>query len=208
MPNPAALARATSRASADTSVSHTSTVPRGISKASDSPIAPLPVPRSAQRSGRSATRPASPASSRAALDHQLGLRPRDEHPPVDHQVEATERPVAEDVLERLTRAPAGEHRVEMGEGALGGRRRAGLRRTPPERSAGLLAQPPRLGPTVQHAAVSSHRLRQVMASSWLPSLTRRRLRPQPRPLSWRARSSAVRASTTSSRSPASTSCRR
>ena len=48
-PMPARLARATSRASATTSVSHTVTPSTGSSAASDSPMAPEPVPRSATR---------------------------------------------------------------------------------------------------------------------------------------------------------------
>ena len=54
IPSPAALARATSSASTEMSVSHTSTEPRGNSAASDSPITPLPVPRSATGDGPTA----------------------------------------------------------------------------------------------------------------------------------------------------------
>ena len=63
-------------------------------------MAPDPVPRSTTK-GAAAPRRAS--SSRATSDDDLRLGPGDEDPPVDHQVEGAEGPVAEDVLDRLTR---------------------------------------------------------------------------------------------------------
>ena len=42
------------------------------------------------------------AQSERNLDDQLGLRPRDQHAPVDHQIEMAETPPAEHVLQRLT----------------------------------------------------------------------------------------------------------
>lgn len=58
--------------------------------------------------------------------------------------------MAEDVLEWLTGAPAGKHCIEMGEGALGGGFVQDFGELAPERSAGLFAQPPCLGPTANH----------------------------------------------------------
>ena len=76
----------------------------GSSRASASAMAPDPVPRSATTSSASTgdlvERPA---------DDLLGLRARDEHPPIDHEVEVAEPPAAEDVLERLAGEPALDH---------------------------------------------------------------------------------------------------
>ncbi len=186
---------------ADTSVSHTSADPRGSSAASDSPMAPLPVPRSATSS---VLRPPGPRAARTVgdrrLGHQLGLRPRDQHPPIDQQVEGAEAPVPQHVLQRLALAQPGQHRVEVRHLALGGGRVEHLEELVAERAAGLLTQPTRLRAAVQARPVSPTtaarrpRRAEISDRSW--------------PASCLARSSAVRASTTSSRSPASTSCNR
>ena len=80
-----------------TSVSHTVTPSTGSSSASASPIAPEPVPRSATVSGRGSV--AGQLDGDAGDD--LGLRPRDQHPAVDGQVEVAEAPAAEHVRQRL-----------------------------------------------------------------------------------------------------------
>ena len=177
-------------ASALASVIHTVTPSSGSSSARASPIAPEPVPRSATVSGRGSAR----RQLEGHAGDDLGLRPRDQHPPVDREVEAPKAPVSEHVGQRLTRPVAGDHLVEVGDHA---RRRllvehalepAGL----PGRAARLLAQP------------AGDRVADVLARVWryrLAPLTHRRA-------SWRDRSSAARAATTSSRSPASTSARR
>ena len=55
-----------------------------------------------------------------AGDH-LGLRPRDQHPSVDGEVDVAERPPSEHIGQRLTGEITGDHRVEVGDHA-GGRR--------------------------------------------------------------------------------------
>jgi hypothetical protein len=82
--------------------------------ASDRPIAPLPVPRSAHTIGRSIER----AWCNATSTDTLRLGPRDQHPAVHHQVEVPETPTAEHVLQRLTGGVASEHRVEVGDTSL------------------------------------------------------------------------------------------
>ena len=87
------LARATSSASALTSVAHTTT--SGSSASSASAIAPEPVPRSATAADgsastsdesrrRDAPQPAPLGLLERDLDDLLGLRSRDQHAPVDH----------------------------------------------------------------------------------------------------------------------------
>ncbi len=106
---------ATTRASAEASVAQTTRPGASAppSTARERAMAPDPVPRS------TATGPACPAPPGRAtrgrrqggqlgqghLHHLLGLRPRDEHPPVHGQVEGAERPPAQDVLQGLPRRP-------------------------------------------------------------------------------------------------------
>ena len=120
-----------------TSVAHTSTA--GSSASSASAIAPDPVPRStavaaisASNVGRRSVRrnPMPFGFLERGLDDPLGLRPRDQHPAIDHQIESTERPHAEHVLERLTLQPARTH-VEQPD--LGPRRRLEVEDLPPLR---------------------------------------------------------------------------
>ena len=118
---PATLARATSSASWLASVAQTTTSGNSASRASA--IAPEPVPRSATAKRRSAPRaselPATDPPQPAALGllerdlHDLlGLGARDEHAPVDHEVEAPKRPRAEHVLQRLARGPPLDERQQ------------------------------------------------------------------------------------------------
>ena len=197
---------------ADTSVSHTST--RSRSAATERPMAPDPVPRSTATSGRprSATSGRRRSSSSRATPATTSVSGRrDQHPAVDQQVEGAEAPPADDVLERLAGETTLEHRVEVVHPPLGGglverehvlgsfgtRRplddapgveagRAGIdldRRRPDG------ARPRRA--SMRHETAPSGQLRWCHASS-------------SRSRSCRDRSSATRASTTSSRSPAST----
>ena len=123
---PAMLARATSSASALTSVAQTTT--SGSSASSASAIAPEPVPMSATAAVGSASTsarcrrrdPAQPAPLRLLerdLHDLLGLRARDEHAPVDHEVEPAERPRAEHVLQRLAGDAALDQRPQPRERA-------------------------------------------------------------------------------------------
>ena len=102
------------------------------------------------------TRSAAPASSarrcERQLDHLLGLGPRDQHPPIDHQVEVAERPPPEHVLQRL--AGAARARPSRRGGAPSARspaRRArrGTRRRrsrwPPRTSSARWLRPPTSG---------------------------------------------------------------
>ena len=130
-----------------------------------------------------------------ARDH-LGLRARDQHSPVDEEVERAEPPPAEHVLEGLARGPPRHHLVDEADLPLGGvviQGRDLLGRRP---SAGSLDDP---------------------ADLLLRILDRRRAQPlgalvaqlapaqgHPDSPSRRVCSSAIRASTTSSSSPAST----
>src|SRR4051794_37344433 len=75
-PIPAALALATSSASADRSVIHTVTPSAGSSIASDRPIAPLPVPRSAHRIGSSIDRARCRATSTTSSVSGRGISTR------------------------------------------------------------------------------------------------------------------------------------
>ena len=189
---PAALARATSRASHERSVIHTVTPSIGNSAASDRPMAPLPVPRSAQTIGGGSDR----ASSSATLDHRLGLRSWDQHPPIDHQIEMAEPPPAEHVLQRLTACVPSASMASRW--ATPRSRRRSIEDV--QELVTIEAQTrPRTSIAPEgdrsRAAVSFHSARQLTCRHSSPA-------------SWRARSSAVRASTTSSRSPASTSCSR
>ena len=52
---------------------------------------------------------------------ELGLRPRDQHPSVDHEIEVAESPPADDVLEGLAVLAAGDQSVERGDAAHGRR---------------------------------------------------------------------------------------
>ena len=81
------------------------------------------------RAARSVAR----AMDQGHLDQLLGLRPRDQHPPVDEQVERPERPVAQHVLEGLALEAARDHGVQAGHRSLrspGPRGRAPSRRPP------------------------------------------------------------------------------
>ena len=193
-PMPARLARATSRASGSSSTSHTVTPVTGSSSARASPIAPEPVPRSTTVTGRGSDR----ARSMAIAGDDLGLRPGDQHPPVDGEVEVAERPPAEHVGERLTGGVAGDHRVEVGDHALG--RRLVEHVLDAVGAAGHLAQP------AGRRALADPRGR--LGEQRPPGDGARRRPRQGASASWRARSSAASAATTSSRSPASTSARR
>ena len=199
-PDPAALARATSSASADTSVSHTVVPSSGSSPASDNPIAPLPVPRSAH--AHRAPRAAQPA--RGQLDQLLGLGPGDQHPAIDHQIEVPERPVPEHVLQWLAGAAAGHHRIEVAHRPLGRRLVEHVEELVAVDTAGLLTQPAGLRP----ARPAGARSRPTAAASVIVPSPCHRTRQSVAGASWRARSSAMSASTTSSRSPASTSASR
>ena len=75
--------------------------------------------RDRQRDGpRSRAEVDDPAAGRHRVDGEagdhLGLRPRDQHPRVDVEVERAEAPLAEHVLQRLPRRPSLHHRVEGG----------------------------------------------------------------------------------------------
>ena len=108
-PIPARFALATSSASALTSVIHTAVPFGGSSWASDSPIAPDPVPRSATtRVGPTADAfsIATPATSSVS---GRGISTRRS----TARVIATETPLPEHVLQRLAAAEPGEHRVEV-----------------------------------------------------------------------------------------------
>ncbi len=181
----------------------------GSSSASASPMAPEPVPRSATvdraRHG--------PGEVDGDAGDDLGLRPRDQHPAVDEQVEVAEAPPAEHVGERLAGRVAGEHGVEVGDHAL----RSPARRA--RRRGGRPRWPPRTATAPPAAHRPGRRLGQqlppVTASpvTVCRQLTRSRVRRSTGHVasssaSWRARSSAARAATTSSRSPARTSARR
>ena len=119
-PMPATLARATASASSLTSVAHTSA--SGSSRASASAIAPEPVPRSATAYDVSAAShgvvlAAARAEPRGLVDrdlrHHLGLGPRHQHPPVDQQVEAEERPRPSTYCSGSPRDAPFEHVVEV-----------------------------------------------------------------------------------------------
>ncbi len=129
------------------SVAQRSARPSGSSYASESAIAPEPVPRSAiTRVRRSAN--ISRAEAQRALDDLLGLGTRDEHPRVDPQVELTERPRSEHVLQRLALGAASDHRFEV--------RHRHLRRHAVElTSRRLLGDPLRLSPRRAAAAVAA-----------------------------------------------------
>ena len=189
-PSPARLARATSMASAlDVGEPHGDPVQRQ-----------LVGERQADRS-----RPGAEVGDRQRPRHRarqldgdagddLGLRPRDQHPPVDGEVEVAEAPMAEHVRQRLAGEMTLDHRVEMGDHASVGlveRRRFEL-----VGAARLLAQPAGDG------IADRSRVRRCMPRQSAPP------RHSSSPASCRVRSSAARAATTSSRSPASTSARR
>ena len=116
-PTPARLARARSRASGEASVSHTVTPSSGSSSTRARPMAPEPVPRSATTIG--ARQCAGELDGDPGDDLRLG--PRDQHPPIDGEIELAEAPSTEDVGERLAGAMAGQHRVEVGDHPLRGR---------------------------------------------------------------------------------------
>ena len=183
----------------------------GSSASSAIAIAPEPVPRSATAAVGSDVDEREPAPARPAqpvplgflerdLHDLLGLRTRDEHPPVDHEVEAAERPRAEHVLQRFPatrRSTSGARRASGAFGrALVGDRRPLARPdspTPPRRGTGPRRRRSRCPAAGEVRAPTSARVsRQVRA----PAVTR--------PPSWRPRSSAASASTISSSSPPST----
>ncbi len=60
-----------------------------------------------------------PTLGQRHLHHLLALRARDQHAAVDEEIEVAERPVAEDVLERLSRRPACRHGARRPQGAGG-----------------------------------------------------------------------------------------
>ena len=124
--HPATFADATASASSLASVAQTST--SGSAASSASAIAPEPVPRSAthaaigRSSGRTLPYSAEPDALRFLerdLDDPLGLRPRDQHAGIHHEVEPAERPRAEHVLERLTANTPLAHTAQPGLGAFG-----------------------------------------------------------------------------------------
>jgi hypothetical protein len=79
----------------------------------------------------------------------LGLRPRDQHPSVEVQVEQPERPTPDDVLQRFTGEPAFDHAV-VGNHLAGGdqfvEHRRELRRL---HTTGLLDDAPRVDARVR-----------------------------------------------------------
>ena len=81
-----------------------------------------------RRGGRPAGRP----RRSARLDHLLGLRPGDQHPAVDEQVEVAEAPAAEHVLQRLAGA---------GDGPAGRRSGPGGARSPARRARSWYSAP-------------------------------------------------------------------
>ena len=151
-------------------------------------MAPEPVPRST-----TTDRSAPPAAGSAAqlgqgdLDDLLGLRPRDEHPPVDHEVQVPEPPAPEHVLQRLPGRPPVHQLREVGRGP----------------GAGRLGQAER--PATRACACSTMRRASIGEPERSTAARRtagaRATGLSPVPRSWRARSSAARASTRSSSSP-------
>jgi hypothetical protein len=140
--------------------------------------------------------------------HHLGLGSGDQHPPVDEQVEGAEAPAADDVLQRFTGDAPLEHQVEEVHAALGGgvveaERVLGplVARRPLDDAAGLDAG----GPGIGDARLGEATLGLGGEHPPRDRALGQRGRGHPsRSRSWVARSSAIRASTTSSRSPAST----
>ena len=140
----------------------------------------------------------------------LGLGPRDQHAAVDGEVEVPEAPAPEHVGERLAGPVPGDHRVEVGDHPLGRRLVEDvLDAVGPARH---LAQPAGRRPLARPRPRSSRAT---------PASARRHSRRSSgtdgaapaahgnvSSASWRARSSAARAATTSSRSPARTSASR
>ena len=70
-----------------------------------------PVPRSATTTSVRRRFERRPLRSQAR--RRLGLRPRDQHPPVDHEIEVTESPPADDVLEGFAAFTTGDQSVEQ-----------------------------------------------------------------------------------------------
>ena len=155
-------------------------------------------PRRPRRAGARLVQ--APGLTQRHLDHPLGFGPGDEDPRIDAQVQPAERPVAQDVLQRLPRRPARRH----GPGSRGrtGRHRPGPRpaRDRRERThlvddeAGLMARPADHRRQLLHQRTGRHVARRLRAHR--PSSSS--------PPSWRPRLSAISASVSSSRSPAST----
>ena len=214
MPRPARLARVTATASARRVDAPHRDGPRPAPRRSTAPIAPLPDPRSTT-TGRRSSPPrhrrvgeAPVELPQGVLDDLLGLRAGDQHPPVDEQVERAERPVAEDVLQRLPRQPAGDHGVEPGHPrSVASVPRPAVSSAPssPDASstiqrASRVASSAAKPPATSRPTVSASRSRQAT----VPSRSSTPDAHQAPSVSRRVCSSWTRASLTSSSSPAST----
>ena len=115
--------------------------------------------------------------------HQLGLGPRDQHAPIDRQVERAEPPSAEHVLQRFAGAVAGDHAHRGGRPSDRWPARRGRPRARRRRGRRHLAQPSRLVPRTHRRAVwairspigerVSHRCRRAAACA-RPAAGRRR----------------------------------
>ena len=129
----------------------------------------------------------------------LGLGPWDQDAGVDEQVERPEGPVPEDVLERLPRRPPRRHGARRRDRRLGerARRRAGLPQDEAE-SEHLVDDEARLVRRAHHLCQLGDQ------GAARESLRHRHPPPSSSPASCRARLSAIRASVSSVRSPAST----
>ncbi len=133
------------------------------------------------------------------LGDLLRLWPRDQHAPIHHEVEATEGPVPEHVLQRLPRRPAFRQVARRGDGVVVER-------------AGRDVRQPQDEPEAEHLVDDEARF--VRRAHDLGQLgdqrttrgARRHAHPSPSssPDSWRPRLSAISASVSSFRSPAST----
>src|SRR5205085_10076895 len=145
------------------------------------------------------------------LDHDLGLGPGDEDPLVDEQIECAEPPPPEHVLEGLTRGPPLDHVVEERDGALRYRFVEGQKpvgtltpRRPFDNAPGLDVGPEAFaGERVQVAPCHGRAGRRRRVANLGLELSPGHVSGSS-PRSWRARSSAARASTSSSNSPCRT----
>ena len=165
----------------------------GSSSAIASAIAPEPVPTSS-----TAPRP----QLQRQLDQQLGLGPRDQHPPVDRQLDVAEALAAEDVGDRLAPQPPPHHLPEAPR-----RRRRHLRaRVGDQRARGRTRSPPRAavrrrGAAISTPAAAARRPRRRAPRACLPRRGHRRRHPTAAASSlWRF-SSAASASVNSASSP-------
>ena len=152
------------------------------SAASDSAMAPLPVPASTTTRSCApgvAREAQTPASAVRDLHHLLGLGARDQHPRVDEEVERAEGPVAEDVLQRLPRRPPRRPWPRRRHGVVveRARRRAGMAEGQPEAEC-LVDDEARLVRGAHDARPARRRARR--ASRPAARLTARRRRRRPR----------------------------